>query len=122
MTIRRITLTVTVKYDDTRIVNPGHLVGGMIDEMQSWGGSGEHYKVEVGEPEFDTLIDVARREALLLTGIQLDSAARNKDVANSADHVFEAVKRWCELAERTDIFPAYLELQREAMAMGHGQK
>jgi hypothetical protein len=120
MAVRVATFTVTVKYNDARFAQPGHLLGGMKDEILGWNEDGrtEGYKVEVSDTEFETEAQAARREALLMVGIGLDDAANNR--YSNGDAVLQAVTRWTTLAGRPDTFAAYTELQREAMAQGHG--
>lgn len=126
MAVRIATFTVTVKYDSDRIVNPGHLIGGMSDEITGWNADEDNKRlgigVEVSDITFETEVQAARREALLLVGVHLDAAARNSDAAGMVQNVFDAVRRWHELEGRTDVFASYIELQREAMAQGFGQK
>lgn len=126
MAVRVATFTVSVKYDINRIKQPGHLIGGMTDEILQWNSDQNNVRlgigIEVSDATFEDEAQAARREALLLVGIHLDAAARNSDPAGMVQHVFDSVGNWCDLEGRTDTFVAYLELQREAMALGHGQR
>lgn len=120
MAIREITFTVTVRYNDTKIVNPGHLVGGMTDEIQGWGGSGEHYEVKVSEATHETPVDYARREAIKLIVHSLDHAeGKTQDTTRAYGDtvtamVQAAMQRYCDLTGE-ELFPTYLKLQGEAL-------
>lgn len=122
MAVRIATFTVRVKYDTNTILNPGHLIGGMTDEILGWNKNETHYSVEVTDAHFEDEVEAARREALFLVGVHLDAMAKDNHPTAMVQGVFEAVRIWVELEGRTDVFGAYVELQGEALALGHGQK
>jgi hypothetical protein len=124
MAVRIATFTVRVAYDTDRILNPGHLIGGMTDEILGWNSDEDNKRlgvgVEVTDAQFEDEAQAARREALFMVGLGLDASANGHDPMTQ--HVFNAVRKWCDLESRADTFGAYIELQQQAMALGHGQK
>lgn len=125
MAVREITFTVTVRYNDAKIVNPGHLVGGMLDEIKGWGGSPEPYEVKVSDPTFESQEDYAFRQLVKLVAHQLDYAEGKTQQTSRAygDQVMimvqAAVEEYCELTG-TDSLKAYMKAQGVAVTERNG--
>lgn len=49
--IRTVKFVVTVEIDDIIVTNPGHLLGGMLDEVLTWNEQAHGHKIAVSEVE-----------------------------------------------------------------------
>lgn len=111
---------VTVDIDDTIIINPGHLMGGMVDEVLSWNEQAHGHKIAVSTIEIEDEVDAVRREAMELIGLQLDFLEGIAHfTGNEYDTQIEpkahaAATRYAKL-RKMDVLRAYVALQAEVV-------